>query len=193
MNKHRMLSMLLPQVILASASPARRRLLEAEGVEVFQVASNTSEIQQGQTLAEIVESLALQKLEAIRRRTDLPPWPIVAADTLIGKSNTRSEALEKLQRFSGRTHLVYSGYALYLPATGKTISGAEKTSVHFKALSLSELEEYLDTGEYLGVAGCYQIQQQGSRLIEGILGYESVVVGLPIETIFAILDQRVKT
>lgn len=194
------LASLLPQVVLGSASVARRLLLEAEGVEVMQVASNTNEVQRGNNLGEVVESLALQKLAAVRTLHKLPSWPILTADTLIdfagraiGKSSSRYEALKQLQSFSAHTHAVYSGYALFLGDSQETFSGFEKTIVHFNDLTLAELEEYLDTGEYIGVAGCYQIQGQGSRLIRAIEGYESVVVGLPIEAIFAILDQRVKT
>ena len=114
-----------------------------------------------------------------------PARLVVACDTdvildgnALGKPADAAEAREYLDRMSGRGHTVLSG--LVVLAGEEELSGLEKTSVVFKALSEDEKERYVEFGEWEGRSGGYAIQTLGSTLVERIEGSVSNVVGLPV-------------
>lgn len=120
----------------------------------------------------------------------------VAADTFIyfegetiGKPENREDAYRELSRFSGRTHQVYSGITLYSRNSDRIITDVEITDVSFRNLSESELQWYLNTEEWKGVAGSYRIQGKGECLIRGINGSYSSVMGLPITLFYGMLTK----
>lgn len=139
--------------------------------------------------------LAEDKLKAYISGTELTNSGfILAADTIvamegrkIGKPEDRDEAREFLRLFSGKTHQVVSGLALFSPAKGITLESAV-TDVTFSQLSEPEIEWYLDTKEWEGVAAGYRIQESGSRFIANLSGSYSNVMGLPIFTFYGMLQ-----
>ena len=194
---------LLPLVILASQSPARRRLLEERGCQVIVSPTHCDEDHEGMQIIQVVESLSLRKLQAYRDSQPQQSFPILAADTLIlqrdtvmGKARTREAAFSQLRAFSGDSHEVFSGFALCFAENGMLaptiIHGSDRALVEFDKLSDSDIDTYLDTGEWIGAAGSYRVQGLGRHLISRIDGDYSTVVGLPINRISAILEKLVK-
>lgn len=195
----RRLGELLPKLVLASQSPARRRLLEEHGCNVLVSPTYCDESHEGSEIQSVVEFLSIRKLEAYLVSHPGQSLPILAADTLIwcagaviGKAQTRTEAFSQLRTFSGITHEVHSGFALSFPdacrGSSLLLKGNDRALVAFNVLSDSEIDTYLDTEEWIGAAGSYRIQGLGRYLISRIDGDFSTVVGLPINRISAILE-----
>jgi len=132
---------------------------------------------------EFVRRIALLKARSSFRRDSL----IIGADTLVsldsqlvlGKPRTSNEALKMLQVLLGKEHFVTTGIAVIL--NEDVLSSVAETKVKFKHVSDEFLQAYVDTGEPIGKAGGYGIQEKGALLIESIEGSYSNVVGLPLE------------
>ena len=144
-----------------------------------------------------VTRLAEEKVETVNAACaangEMPTW-ILGADTLvdlvdsvIGKPKTLDEARSMLSSLSGREHRVITG--ICISKGDRCISRTAETKVVFASLSPEEIEWYLETGEWEGVAGAYRIQGRGACLIESIDGSFSNVMGLPIRTVYGILTE----
>ncbi len=193
------LGQLVPNIILASQSPARRLLLEERGckVEVKPTFCDESHLSMNPRI--VVQELAMRKLNAFIQIHGEPDEIVLCADTLIafkgsliGKATDIQEARLQLNNFSGSSHEVHSGYALYIPSdrnqTARFFSGSDFATVIFDYLSVEQIDSYLDYGEWVGAAGSYRLQGMGNNLIASIVGDYCTVVGLPINKISAILD-----
>ena len=173
-------------LILASKSPRRRQLLEQVGLAVTVVPSdyseNTAELQEPE---QYVRTLAEGKARAVGRHYP-DDWIIgadtivVAADQILGKPNSDDEARAMLNRLSGRTHEVYTGWCIYRLKPDYLFSETIRTEVRFKQLSAPEIEWYIRSGESFDKAGGYGIQALGALLVKEIRGSYANVVGLPI-------------
>ena len=144
----------------------------------------------------LAKSIAEEKLQAFLNEQPADVQWAVAADTFIyfeeetiGKPENRDEAYRELNRFSGQTHQVYSGITLYSSKADTIISDVEATDVTFRKLTENEIQWYLNTGEWEGVAGSYRIQEKGECLSEGINGSYSSVMGLPITLFYGMLSK----
>jgi len=173
-------------VVLASASPRRKELLEKTGLKFVVDAPEINE-DHGRTMkpAELAKTISLEKAEAVAARH--PCSIIIAADTfgilggrLLGKPRDEDEARRMLGRMAGRCHSVVTGFSILDTETGKTISKAAETKVYFKKLDSEEIAAYVRTGEPLDKAGAYAIQGLGALLVEKIEGDYYNVVGLPL-------------
>ncbi len=174
-------------LVLASASPRRRSMLELLGIELRVDPSGVEE-----TLPESVGDpggLALQwAMEKAGRVADrLPDSWVLAADTVValgdrvfGKPVDEAEAIAMLQTLNGRTHRVFSGMALVHRREGVCRRGAHCTSVAFRNAEPEEIRAYVRTGEPLDKAGGYGIQDLGGFLVRSIEGSYTNVVGLPL-------------
>lgn len=116
-----------------------------------------------------------------------PEALVIAADTIVvleqrvlGKPRDEKDAAEILSSLSGRWHQVYTGLALYHQAKERTAAAVETTKVHFRELSLKEIEFYIKSGEPMDKAGAYGIQGLGAVLVQGIEGCFFNVMGLPL-------------
>jgi septum formation protein len=186
----------LPTVVLASASPQRRMLLDAAGIPVTVVASGVDETVAASVAPEhAVVDLARRKAEAVLSRLREPAW-LVAADTTIvigaeriGKPPDRAAARSILHRLAGTDHAVITGVAV-APPGGVLRTALDRTVVTFAALSAAEVEWYLDTGEWRGAAGGYRIQGRAALVTTSLHGSWSNVVGLPLATIYRMLAQH---
>lgn len=176
----------LGQVILASASPARLQVLRQAGVDAISMPTDADEHCLLTEAGAVVEELASRKMAAFRQAHPDCMGPAITCDTLIsfkgrliGKPRDRQEAFEQLSAFSGQTHEVFSGYNLLL--NGQLICGHDRAQVTFRVLPEKQINDYLDSGEYIGAAGSYRIQGQASRFILSIDGDTDTVIGIPMK------------
>lgn len=179
-------------LILASGSPRRKEILQTMGLSYTVDVSDVDETACGSP-EEMVIGLSFRKAVAVapRHKNSL----ILAADTLVygkevlGKPETLQMAHDMLASLSGNWHSVYTGLTLIHTGTGRVISKAEMTRVHFVELSEREIEAYLATNEPMDKAGAYGIQGLGGMFIDRIEGSYSNVVGLPMATLRDMLKE----
>lgn len=192
-------STLLPSVVLASQSPGRKALLERLGCKVLVIPTDSDEYHGGTVGKEVVEHLAIRKMENFKRMHGSQSIPVLTADTLvgcngllIGKAQDREEARYHMELFSGKTHSVYSGFSLWLPAEydspSKVVNGSDEALVTFRSIGQDEMDSYLASDDWRGAAGSYRIQGLANMFIASVLGDYATVVGLPIKAISAILS-----
>jgi septum formation protein len=192
-----------PRLVLASASPRRRQLLESAGVGAEACTANIDETPRtGEHARELVRRLAAEKAEAVvaalaedrshheAARSASDRTVVIGADTVVsvddeifGKPTSDAEARCMLSRLSGRPHCVLTGVAVSMG--GRTESGVSETTVWFRELDAADIDCYVACGEPDGKAGAYAIQGRGSMFVDRIDGSFHGVVGLPI----AMLDR----
>ncbi len=180
-------------IVLASASPARKKLLEEQGLNVIVRPTGCNEDCNLTDPAAVVTELASRKLKARMESADFDPsLPALACDTLIsldgqliGKAHSEEEARNQIRAFSSKTHTVFSGYALYIDGT--VFSGFDSTDVTFREIGETELDEYIAGGSWKGAAGSYHIHTDADRFIERTQGSTATVIGLPLEKISDII------
>lgn len=186
-----------PRIYLASQSPRRRELLKQIGVN-FEMLLLRSDPRRniavdetshaGETPEKYVRRVSQAKAEAgyaALRFRNLPPFPVLAADTIIsldehifGKPDTAEQAAAMLRQLSGREHQVLSAVAIVMD---EHVEVAVSTStVRFATLSEDRIRRYLHTREYTNKAGGYAIQGQAGAFIEHLSGSYSGVMGLPL-------------
>jgi len=167
------------QLVLASASPQRKAILEQLGIAFTVQPADVEELTEGDP-AEVVVENARRKAEAVEGDLVLGCDTEVYLDgNVFGKAGTEQEAEAYLRQLSGRTHEVHSGLAL--STVHRPLStGHALTYVTFRHLSDAEITWYLGSHEWRGRAGAYAIQGRGSALVERIEGDFWNVVGLPV-------------
>ena len=177
-------------LILASGSPRRKEILDTMALEFSVDVSDADESFAG-TPEEMVLELSRRKALAVASRHS--GAMILAADTLVfgdevlGKPHSAEEAKRMLAGLSGRWHSVYTGVTMIDTRSGKTLSRADVTRVHFVALTAQDIDAYVATGEPLDKAGAYGIQGRGGMFIDRIEGSYSNVVGLPMALVRSML------
>ncbi len=186
------------RLILASASPRRRTLLQELGLEFEVIEAGVKEQPlAGESPEDFVLRASCDKARAVALRNSAS-W-VLGADTVVvhkgrilGKPGDAGEALAVLQGLAGRKHLVHTGFCLENRREGVSVSRVVTTEVHFFAFSKEIAAAYTATGEPLDKAGAYGIQGCGGFLVERINGSYSNVVGLPLmEVIQELLRYRV--
>jgi len=188
-----------PRLVLASASPRRRELLASLGVAFDIVPANIDETPRpGEPPLAYAQRLSAEKAAAVARSA-APPALIVAADTVVicdgailGKPADPNEARAMLRTLRGRAHTVCTALTLARLASGAPLSGVSRvtcTEVHMRAYSDAEIEAYIATGDPFDKAGGYAIQHAGFEPVARISGSYTNVVGLPLETLRALLDE----
>lgn len=180
------------KIYLASASPRRRELLDKIDIpfEAFSVDVDESLLSKNGKK----EAIRLAKKKCLKACDFLDSLEtdsvILSADTLVwrgrnilGKPKNREDAFYMLKFLSGKWHCVTTAYSiLYIDKNNieKFFNRHITTKIKFRNMSNSDIEKYLDTGEWNGVAGAYRIQSKGENYVEKIRGSFSNVVGLPI-------------
>jgi septum formation protein len=174
------------RLILASKSPRRRYLLRQAGLEFDVIPSNFDESRVAmQDPVDYVRTLSRAKAGDIAAQ--YPDRWIIGADTIVlihgrilGKPGNRSAARAMLERLSGQTHQVHTGFTICCVAQGKQFTDVVTTEVTFKKLTNDEIKWYIHTDEPFDKAGAYAIQGLGTFLVERINGSYTNVVGLPV-------------
>lgn len=174
------------RIILASASPRRRELMERLGIPELIVRPARGEERMPDTRdpAEIVRTLSRQKAEEVARSAEKDDV-IVAADTIVwldgeplGKPKDAEDAKAMLRRLSGRTHSVFTGVCVLCGET--LLSEAEESLVRFRPMREKEIASYVASGEPMDKAGAYGAQGLAALFVERIEGSFSNVMGLPL-------------
>jgi len=186
----------LENIILASGSPRRKFLLQQIGLNFTCLPSNVQEnLFSSRTPSELAQALACQKAGEVAGRLD--NGIVIAADTLVvymttimGKPSDREEAFLMLSRLSGKCHQVITGICVMDVKKMIPDQAAEITDVFFRSLSPLEINNYLDSGEWVDKAGAYAIQGRGSLLVSRIEGCYFNVVGLPLNRLSLMLKKQ---
>jgi len=185
----------IDQIILASSSPRRARLLETLGVNFVVAPSHVVErAYPDEQPPNYIMRVARAKAVEVARTRD--SGLVIGADTIVvldgemlGKPADEAEARRMLRDLSGRWHAVMTGVSLYDAATGREAADYEKTLVRFGKLDDAEIDWYIATGEYKDKAGAYGIQDKGGLLVEEIAGNYHNVVGLPLPLLYRLARQ----
>ncbi|MBO6177723.1 MAG: septum formation inhibitor Maf [Selenomonadaceae bacterium] len=179
-------------IILASASPRRRELLEQIGEEFVVKVSEAEEVKSANSPLELAEKNA--KLKALAVAKEHREYPVLGADTIVvldgkiyGKPKDEQDARQMLKSFSGRVHEVLTGICLVKDE--KIYSKTVRTEVTFGEMTEKEIEEYIATKEPMDKAGAYAIQGKAARFIKCINGSFSNVVGLPLHELNELLKE----
>lgn len=178
-------------VILASASPRRKEILEGLGVEIKIITADVDESAEGVTAEQIAETLARKKCEAVMQKLDgnenaeEKELPIISADTVVyafgeimGKPKNEKDAFRMLKKLAGKSHTVCTG--ICVGYKGETHCSSSSTRVFIDPLSDDEIQEYIDSGDPFDKAGAYGIQGVFSKHVSKINGCYFNVVGLPV-------------
>jgi septum formation protein len=192
------MSTISPPLILASRSLSRQNILNKLGIPFTLAPESIDETPPpGLPPQDLPEYLARKKAKTVGeglKVDSLKDANVLGADTLMllggrpyGKPKDEDEARRFLSEFSGKTHQVITGIALYRAATGATVSRTCSAYVTFATLDPAEIDRYLATKEWQGAAGAYRIQGLGAALVTRIDGLESTVAGLPIRPLVEIL------
>jgi septum formation protein len=185
----------MKRIILASASPRRKQLMEQIGLrfEVEPSSYHEAHLVGGEP-HQLVRSLSAAKaVEIARKHTDAI---VVAADTVVeirgqilGKPETDAEAIDMLNTLNGRAHRVITGFTVIDSGSSKTATRSVETRVHLRRLTREEMDAYVGSGEPLGKAGGYAIQGLGAVIVESIEGDYYNVVGLPLSSLAEALQE----
>ncbi|MBL7479878.1 Maf family protein [Legionella bononiensis] len=180
------------KIILASASPRRLRILQEHGLNADAIPANIAETQQkGEDAKAYVTRLAKEKAQTILSQVAVDGVDLIlAADTTVAlqdhileKPSDHKDAYRMLSMLSGKSHEVYTGYALiFLPEQRWQIDYVT-TKITFHTLTEEQIQDYIDTGDPFDKAGAYGIQNVYDTFVKDIKGSYYNVMGLPIEEI----------
>ena len=184
----------LPPFVLASASPARRKLLQMVGINPLVCQSNFDETQITVTDCEtLVNTLAQCKAETVKDR--FGDALILGCDSVLtiggkiyGKPESAEVAIARWQAMRGNTGLLYTGHALLDLRKQKQILRCGITKVYFANISDRQIEGYVATGEPLKCAGSFALEGKGGLFIEKIEGCHSNVIGLSLPLLRQMLE-----
>lgn len=179
-----------PSIVLASASPRRKELLEALHIDFVCRPVDINETPfVDEAPVDYVRRLARAKAQEEAHEEEV----VLAADTivvldqqLLGKPTSSRDARQMLRTLAGREHEVFTGVAVH-QSPDLTRDEVCRTSVWIAPLSDEEIRRYVATGEPLDKAGSYAIQGLGALLVERISGNYTNVVGLPLPTMRRLL------
>ncbi len=185
----------LPPLVLASASPRRRELLQEHGYTFSVEPADVPESAPAHlTPGEIVLRNARAKARAVAPRH--PDALVLGVDTevvfegeVFGKPADLDAALAMAKRLTGRMHEVHTGVWLHHPATRQERGFVEISRVHFRRLSDAQLRAYHARIGPLDKAGAYAAQEDRGELIERVEGSFTNVIGLPMEALAAVLTE----
>ncbi len=205
------------QVVLASASPRRKELLERLGLNVKAIPANIVEERLTDETAEnYVKRLSREKVLSVVTRirttqyeqapqrvsrvtgksSDSPMRWVLGSDTVVvcdqeilEKPKDNIDAYDMLLSLAGREHVVITGFCIFDMQKEKEGIQAVRTRVKFKPLSKAEVERYVAVGESMDKAGAYAIQGVGAYLVEHILGSYTNVVGLPLCQVVQMMEE----
>lgn len=183
------------KIVLASASPRRKELLQLIGLNPEIIPPDIDEIiRPHEPLAVFLERVTIAKgIEVYKKK--FFSHLLISADTvvllddlLIGKPTSREDAFGMLNRLSGQRHEVLTGISLMYQ--GETSFEISRTAVYFKELAASEINFYLDHENFMDKAGAYSIQGRAAIFVERIDGCFFNVMGFPLNLFYRMVNER---
>ena len=178
-------------IYLASGSPRRREILENLGFTVHRLPADIDETpKEGEAAVEYVRRMACEKNQAavvqwFAAHDQEPEFAVLTADTtvadgaaILGKPESEADAVDMLERLSGRTHQVLTAVCVYWQ--GVRYDVVQTSEVRFKTLTAEEIAAYVASGEPMDKAGAYGIQGLGGVFVEHLQGSFTGVMGLPV-------------
>jgi septum formation protein len=180
--------------VLASASPARRQLLQMVGIDPIVAVSHFDESTiQAEDTRHLVQTLAQCKAQTIAPQFD--DALILGCDSVLevggevyGKPASVEEAIARWQKMRGSMGILYTGHALIDRRQEKTLTLCGITRVHFADLSDGEIIAYVNTGEPLQCAGCFALEGKGGLFVKKLEGCHSNVIGLSLPLLREMLE-----
>ncbi len=180
-----------PDLILASASPRRRELLESLGLALAIAPVDIDEaVREGEPVRDYAVRVAAEKCDAAVARQGATTLAVLAADTIVsigpeilGKPADEAQAEVVLQKLAGRRHEVLTAYRIRLGE--RAVARLVSTFVTFRSLDVKEVAAYLASGEWRGKAGAYAIQGIAGSFVTDVRGSFTNVVGLPVAEVIA--------
>lgn len=174
-------------IILASASPRRKKILKNAGIKFKAVESKAEEYLDPKLEPhELAKKLSLIKARDVHKKFNKSI--IIAADTFVvcggkifGKPKDKKDAKRMLSILSNKTHLVITGLTIIDGKTKTIITKSEETKIHMREISKEEIESYVETKEPFDKAGAYAIQGKAGKFIKKIDGDLDNAIGLPID------------
>ena len=181
--------------VLASSSPRRRELLTGVGLDFEVIPPRVREsARDGEAPLDFAKRMAREKALYVCAQ-ERSGRIVVGSDTVVsisgeifGKPRDEEDALSMLQKLSGRTHEVITGFCVARSPGDVLHLGATRTEVRMKSLDTEGMRRYIKTGEPMDKAGAYAIQGTGSCLVEWIKGSYTGVVGLPLFELVSVLS-----
>lgn len=189
------------QLVLASASPRRRQLLQDAGFYFLVHPSQISEtFDKNMTIDDQLRDLSRRKAEVVFREYQnihKDPFLVLAADTevvihgeALGKPQDKRQAIAFLKLLSGCFHEVKTALYLKESVSGESVSHVETTLIEFKELTDQEIEDYTQTKEPYDKAGGYAIQGLAGQFVKRTSGSWTNVVGLPMEKLAELIKEK---
>ncbi len=186
------------RLVLASASPARRALLKAAGIDADVLVSGVDEsIVEAEDAYTLSLALARMKARTVAARMQADPGVLVLGcdsvlafeGEILGKPADADEAIKRWQAMRGRSGVLHTGHHLTDLVSGRQAEDVGTTVVHFADISDAEIEAYVATEEPLSVAGSFTIDGRGGAFVERIEGDHGNVVGLSLPLLRRLLGE----
>jgi len=177
------------RLVLASASPARRALLKAAGIDVDVLVSGVDEsVVEAEDAYTLSLALARMKARTVAAGMQADPGVLVLGcdsvlafeGEVLGKPLDAGEAVDRWQRMRGKSGVLHTGHHLTDLVSGRQAEDVGTTVVHFADISDAEIEAYVATEEPLHVAGAFTIDGRGGAFVERVEGDPGNVIGLSL-------------
>lgn len=187
-----------PRLVLASASPARLRTLNAAGIEADVIVSGFDESTVDSPQAEVLSlTLARMKAEAVADRLRGKENTLVLGcdsvlsfdGRILGKPEDAAEATRRWREMRGHSGVLCTGHCLIDVESGKRAEAGAATTVHFGEITDAEIEAYVASGEPLNVAGAFTIDGLGGAFVDSIEGDAGTVIGLSMPLLRRLLAE----
>jgi len=188
----------MPTLVLASQSTSRRRLLESAGLKPTILVSNVDEetdFFNSMTPEDMVIALAITKAHTVREQINYPAIIIGCDSTFefegqaLGKPGTAHVAKERAQRVRGKSGYLHTGHCVIDTQQEREISDRVTTKVTFTDMSDAEIDDYIESGEPLHVAGGFTLDGFSSPFIPSIEGDYTNVVGISMPFLRSAMTQ----
>ena len=193
------------KIVLGSASPRRRELLQQIGMEFSIITSDCEESITKMTPEEVVQELSLMKAKDVfskikreDRVLDTSEVLVIGADTIValegeilGKPHSKENAISMLNHLQGKTHQVYTSVSFVWEENGEILAHTffECTEVEVLPMTKEEIAYYVNLDTCMDKAGAYGIQNEFACYVKGLKGDYNNVVGLPIGRVYQELKQ----
>jgi len=174
------------RLVLASASPARRAVLRAAGLDPQVIVSGVDEDAfSAETTGELTAMLAAAKASAVAATLD--DGIVIGCDSMLdlhgrayGKPADQAEAAARWREMSGQSGTLFTGHCVIDVGTGKRVEAVAATTVRFGTPTDEEIAAYVGTGEPLGMAGGFTIEGLGGWFVESVDGDHNNVIGISL-------------